>query len=94
MDFQDIKFSLDTTDNTYKLAPKVQKQLDEMVLDAVQPKIEQDIYNDDELDSFMFVDEQSKNEEVIDVKPSKIEISDNKIQISPPEDYNSHSQQS
>ena len=88
MDFQDIKFSLDTTDNTYKLAPKVQKQLDEMVLDAVQPKIEQDIYNDDELDSFMFVDEQSKNEEVIDVKPSKIEISDNKIQISPPEDYN------
>ena len=69
MDFQDIKFSLDTTDNTYKLAPKVQKQLDEMVLDAVQPKIEQDIHNDDELDSFMFVDEQSKNEEVIDVKP-------------------------
>ena len=40
MDFQDINFPPNTTDNTYKLQPKIQKRLDEMVTDAVQPKIE------------------------------------------------------
>ena len=36
-DFQDINFSSNTTDNTYKLPPAVQKQLDEMIIDATQP---------------------------------------------------------
>ena len=35
MDFQDISFPLNTTDNIYKLQPKVQKHLDEIVIDAV-----------------------------------------------------------
>ena len=35
MDFQDISFSLNTTDNIYKLQPKVQKHLDEIVIDVV-----------------------------------------------------------
>ena len=39
IDFQDINFLPNTTDNTYKLSPAVQKQLDEMVIDATQPKI-------------------------------------------------------
>ena len=54
----------------YKLPPAVQKQLAEMVIDAAQPKIKQDLYIEDDLDSFMFVDE-SKNDNdsmVIDVK--------------------------
>ena len=37
IDFQDINFSSNTTDNTYKLPPAVQKQLDEMIIDARQP---------------------------------------------------------
>ena len=43
IDFQNINFSPNTTDNTYKLPLTVQKQLDEMVSDAIQPKIEQDV---------------------------------------------------
>ena len=39
IDFQDINFSSNTTDNTYKLPPAVQKQLDEMIIDTTQPKI-------------------------------------------------------
>ena len=50
-----------------------------MVVDIVQPKIEQDLYIGDELDLFMFVNE-PENNEVIDVN-------DDKIQISPPVDY-------
>ena len=50
-----------------------------MVVDAVQPKIEQDLYIGDELDSFMFVDEPEINE--------VINVNDDKIQISPPVDY-------
>ena len=70
IDFQDINISPNTTDNTYKLPPAVQRQLDEMVIDAMQPKIEQDLYIDDDLDSFMFVDEpkNSNDSVVIDVK--------------------------
>ena len=41
MDFQDINFSPDTTDNLYKLPPKVEKYINEMVIDAIL-KIEQD----------------------------------------------------
>ena len=41
MDFQDINFSPNTTDNLYKLPPKVEKYINEMVIDAI-PKIEQD----------------------------------------------------
>ena len=68
-----------TTNNTYKLPPVVQKQLDEMVIDATQPKIEQDLYIDDDLDSFMFADE-PKNENdsmVIDVKLKNEQIKRN-----------------
>ena len=70
IDFQDINFSPNTTDNSYKLPPVVQKQLDEMVIDATQPKIEQDLYIDDDLDSFMFVNEPKNNNDsmVTDVK--------------------------
>ena len=57
MDFQDINFPPNTTDNTYKLQPKVKKHLDEMVTDAVHPKIEQDLYIDDDFNSFMIVDD-------------------------------------
>ena len=53
MDFQDIYFPPNTTDSTYKLQPKVQKHLDEMVVDAAQTKIEQDVYIDDDFDSFL-----------------------------------------
>ena len=70
MDFQDINFPPNTTDNTYKLQPKVQIHLDEMVIDAIQPKIEQDLYIDDDFDSFMIVDDDKKaknNNNVIDV---------------------------
>ena len=42
IDFKDIDFLPETTDNTYKLTPKVQKHLDEMVLDSIQPKNEED----------------------------------------------------
>ena len=70
IDFQDINISPNTTDNTCKLPPAVQRQLDEMVIDAMQPKIEQDLYIDDDLDSFMFVDEPKNDNHsmVIDVK--------------------------
>ena len=42
IDFKDIDFLPETTDNTYKLTPKVKKHLDEMVLDSIQPKNEED----------------------------------------------------
>ena len=70
IDFQDINFLPNTTDNSYKLLPLAKKQLDETVINAMQPKIEQDLYTDGDLDSFMFVDE-PKNDNgfmVIDVK--------------------------
>ena len=57
MDFQDINVPPNTTDNTYKLQLQVQKHLDEMVIDAVQPKIEQDLYTDDDFAPFMIVDD-------------------------------------
>ena len=79
IDFQDINFSPNTINNTYKLPPVVQKQLHEMVIDAIQPKIEQDLYIDDDLDSFMFADE-PKNENdsmVIDVKLKNEQIKRN-----------------
>ena len=93
MGFQDINFPANITDNTYKLQAKVQKHLDEMVIDAVQPKIEQDLYIDDDFDSFMIVDDDKKaknNDNVIDVKPENEQIKnsvDEKICISLPEDY-------
>ena len=34
-DFQDINFSPNTTDNMCKLLPKIQKHLDEMVIDVI-----------------------------------------------------------
>ena len=43
IDFQHINLSSNTTDNTYKLPPKVEKHLDEIVIDAI-PKIEQDCW--------------------------------------------------
>ena len=70
MDFQDINFSPNTTDNTHKLPLKAEKHLDEMVIDAI-PKIEKYLYIDDDLDSFMFADydsENNSNSMVIDVK--------------------------
>ena len=41
-----------------------------MVIDATQPKIEQDLYFDNDLDSFMFIDEPKNDNDsmVIDVK--------------------------
>ena len=44
-----------------------------MVIDATQPKIYQDPYIDDDLDSFMFVDEPKNDNDsmVIDVKLKK-----------------------
>ena len=44
IDFKDIDFLPETTGNTYKLTPKVQKHLDEMILDSIQPKNEENIY--------------------------------------------------
>ena len=47
-----------------------------MVIDAIS-KIEQDLYIDDDLDSFMFADYDSKNNSdsmVIDVKPKNEQI--------------------
>ena len=70
MDFQDINFSPNTTDNTHKLPLKAEKHLDEMVIDAI-PKIEKYLYIDYDLDSFMFADydsENNSNSMVIDVK--------------------------
>ena len=99
IDFHDINFSPNTTNNTYKLPPKVLKHLDEMVIDTIEPKIEQYLYTDNDLDSFMFVDGSENNGDsiVIDVKPKNEQIkrevgSDDdektkKIYISPPEDY-------
>ena len=90
MEFQDINFPPNTTD---KLQPKVQKHLDKMEIDAVQPKIEQDLYIEDDFDSFMIVNDGKKvknNDNVIDVKPENEQIKnsvDKKIRISPPEDY-------
>ena len=57
MEFQDINFPPNTTD---KLQPKVQKHLDKMEIDAVQPKIEQDLYIEDDFDSFMIVNDGKK----------------------------------
>ena len=70
INFQDINFSPNTRDNTYKLPPAVEKQLDEMVIDSTQPKIAQDLYIDDDLDSFMFVNEPNNDNDsmVTDVK--------------------------
>ena len=82
IDFKDINFPPETTGNTYKLPPKVQKQLDEMVLDTVQPKNEEDIYIDDGLDSYMFQDD----DETIDYS-SKTEMEEDKIQMDASEDY-------
>ena len=93
MDFQDINFPPNTTDNTYKLQPKVQKHLDEMVIDAVQPKIEQDLYSDDDFESFMIVNDAKKaknNNNFIDAKPGNEQRKnsvDEEIRISPPKDY-------
>ena len=77
IDFKDINFLAETTDNKYKLPPKVQKQLDEMVLDTVQSKTEEDIYIDDELNSYMFQDDEEM----------KAEIEEDKIKMEVPEDY-------
>ena len=48
-----------------------------MVIDAIQPKIEQDLYVDDDFDSFVIADDDKK------VKSNDSVI----ICISPPEDY-------
>ena len=82
IDFKDIDFLPETTDNTYKLTPKVQKHLDEMVLDSIQPKNEEDIYIDDELDSYVFQNE----DETIDYQ-TKTEVEEDKIEIDALEDY-------
>ena len=93
MDFQDINFPSNTTDNTYKLQPKVKKNLDEMVIDAVQPRTEQDLYIDNDFDSFMIVDDDKEvkhNDNIIDVKPKNEQIKtsvDEKIHVARPEDY-------
>ena len=55
--FKDIDFPSETTDNTYNLTPKVQKHRDDIVLDSIQPKNEGDIYIDDELDFYVFQDD-------------------------------------
>ena len=76
MDFQDINFSPNTTDNSYKLPPNVERHLDKMVIDAI-PKIEQDLYKDDDLDSLMFADydlENNSDPMVIDVKPKNEQV--------------------
>ena len=76
MDFEDINFSPNTTDNMYKLPSKVEKHLDEMVIDAL-PKLEQDLYIDNDLDSFMFAVFDSENNSdsmVIDVKPKTEQV--------------------
>ena len=77
-DFQDINFSPNTTDNMCKLLPKIQKHLDEMVIDAVEPKIEPDFYIDDDLDSYMFAAEDSENNNddsiVMDIKPKNEQV--------------------
>ena len=91
-DFQDINFPPNTTDNTYKLQPKIKKHVDEMVIDAVQPNIEQDLYTDEDFDSFMIVDDDEKvknNDNVIDVKPENEQVKNSvneKTRISPPKD--------
>ena len=100
IDFQDVNFLPSATDNTHKLPPAVQKQLDEIVIDATQPKIERDLYIDNDLDSFMFVDEPKNDNDsmVIDVKLKneqiklKVDSDDDdhetrKIHISPTEGY-------
>ena len=61
--------------------------------DAVQPKIEQDLYIDDDFDSFMIVDddkEAKNNDNIIDIKPKNEQIKNSveeKIHESAPEDY-------
>ena len=61
-----------------------------MVVDAAQTKIEQDLYIDDDFDSFMIVDHDKKaknNDNAIDVKPENEQIKnsvDEKICICPP----------
>ena len=82
IDFKDINIPPETTGNTYKLPPKVQKQLDEMVLNTVQSKTEEDIYTDDKLGSYMFQD----GDETMDYR-SKTDMEEDKIQIDAPEDY-------
>ena len=64
-----------------------------MVVDAAQTKIKQDLYIDDDFDSFMIVDDDKKaknNDNVIDVKPENEQIKnsiDEQIRIYPPKDY-------
>ena len=72
-----------------------------MVTDATKPKIEQDLYIDNDIDSFMFVDEPKNDNDsmVIDVKlkteqiQRKVDSNDDdddktkKIHIFPSEDY-------
>ena len=82
IDFKDIDFPPETTDNTYKLTPKVQKHLQEMVLDGIQPKNEEDIYIDDELDSYVFQDD----DETIDYR-TKTKVEKDKIEIDALKDY-------
>ena len=82
IDFKDIDFPPETTDNTCKLMSKVQKHLDEMVLDSIQPKNEEDIYTEDELDSYVFQDD----DETIDYQ-TKTEVEEDKIEIDALEDY-------
>ena len=64
-----------------------------MVIDAVQPKIEQDLYSDDDFESFMIVNDAKKaknNNNFIDAKPGNEQRKnsvDEEIRISPPKDY-------
>ena len=76
IDFKDIDFLPESTESTYKLTPKVQKHLDEMVFDSIQPKNEEDIYTNDELDSYVFQDDN----ETIDYR-TKTEKEEDKIEI-------------
>ena len=82
IDFKEIDFPPETTGNTYKLTPMVQKHLDEMVLDSIQPKNEEDIYINDELDSYVFQDDH----ETFDYQ-TKTEVEEDKIEINVLEDY-------
>ena len=82
IDFKEIDFPPETTGNTYKLTPMVQKHLDEMVLDSIQPKNEEDIYINDELDSYVFQDDN----ETFDYQ-TKTEVEKDKIEINVLEDY-------
>ena len=82
IDFKDIDFPPETTDNTYKLTPKVQKHLEEMVFDSIQPKNKEDIYIDDELDSYVL----QGDDETIDYR-TKTKVEKDKIEIDALKDY-------